>query len=337
MSPVVQEGTEDTAQQQPAHEQVPPPTAAAASAETIDSSTNSEPHECWTNSYIPLPVVDEEETVKKGHEVLVDINFAELIGVGSRTAKNDESKRRYLSTKYSYNSADFRKHQLAPLFQQACKKAGFEVIMKGWEEHRQMIRFACQRSRLYKSKASNDSNGNTQRKISRPTTQKCPFNFSVFWEKGPRIGVGRWYVCSCGMGKNKHEGHSPTPWKEDPEQLSPHDVAFQQFLPQYQQFCLLAASGDVYQMDYAGKLLQESIYKLQAKAPPKKRKRGRKPKFNKDEQFSSLQGMSFPAASLPASSVPPKSAPLNPKAAPKKADDDKKMPAATKITGTAKV
>ena len=209
MSPVVQEWTEDhqpEAQQQPAPEQVPSPAAAAAN---IESSTE-EPHECWTPSYIPLPVVDEEETVKKGHEVLVDINFAELIGVGSRTAKNDESKRQYLSAKYSYNSADFRKHELAPLFQNACKKAGFEIVMKGWEEHRQMIRFACQRSRLYKSKASDDSNGNVQRKISRPLTQKCPFNFSVFWEKGPRLGVGRWYVCSCGMGKCKHEGHSPT-------------------------------------------------------------------------------------------------------------------------------
>lgn len=316
------------------------PVAVLAAAAAVAST---EAQECWTPTYIPLPVVDETETVKQGHEVLVDINFATLIGTGARSAKDDSSKRHYLSAKYSYNSADFRKQQVAPLFQTACQQAGFEIVMKGWEEQRQMIRFACQRNRLYKTKANNTDeskaqSSNVQRK--RPLTQKCPFNFSVYWEKGQKLGTGRWFVCACGMGKCLHEGHAPKQYQEEHAKLSPHDVAFQKFLPQYQQFCLLAASGDLYQMDYAEKLLQETIYKLQAKAPPKKRKRGRKPKVDKDVQFSSLQGMVFPVASLPTSSVPStgdskpgdsKPAASKPKPPPQ-AVEDRKMPAATNIT-----
>lgn len=305
--------------------------AAATTATAEDASLS------WTPTYIPLPVVDEKETNAQGHEVLVDINFADFIGKGSRTAKDDISQRHYLSSAYSYNSEKIRKNQIAPLFQEACARGGFDIISKGWEEHRQMIRFACQRSRLYKRKvkdeeeAKGDDAKQAPRNVIRPLTQTCPFNFSVYWEAGNRPGTGRWFVCPCGMGKCLHVGHSLKPWQgqEEAPKLSPHDVAFQQFMPQYQQFCILAASGDLYQMDYAGKLLQESIYKLQGKVPLKKRKRGRKPKVDKEMQFSSLQGVTLPYASLPPASLPPA-----PKRAaskkPKVAADVAKKPAAPK-------
>jgi len=308
------------------------PSAPAAAASPMAAAAAANESQCWTPTYIPLPVVDEHATASRGEEVLVDINFADFIGKGSRNAKNNMSQRKYLSSAYSYNSANFRKNQLAPLFQKACAQGGFDIIMKGWEEYRQMIRFACQRSRLYKAKGTDKKedgdNNNSNRKrgpgnISRPLTQTCPFNFSVFWETGNVPDTGRWFVCACGMGKCTHEGHSHKPWQEEAPKLAPHDVAFQQFMPQYQQLCLLAASGDLYQMDYAGKLLQESIYKLQAKAPAKKRKRGRKPKVDKELQFASLEGVILPYASKPPASMPYAVAPAAAKAA-----EQKKMPAA---------
>lgn len=300
-------GTGAPSQQQPQAAAARAPTAAAAAADESEQQIK------WTSTFIPLPIVDEEQTAVQGEEVLVEINFAEMIGSGSRTAKNNVSRRKYLSSKYNYNSANFRKNQLAPLFQKACARGGFDVVMKGWEEHREMIRFACQRSRVYKSRAKSenadgDDTNNRKpepRKISRPLTHACPFNFSVHWEPAANASrIGRWYVCASGMGKCNHEGHAHKPWQEDQLNLAKHDVAFQQFMPQYQQFCLLAASGDLYQMDYAGRLMQESIYKLQAKVPPQKRKRGRKPNAEKHVQFASLEGVSLPYASKPPSSMP---------------------------------
>ena len=231
--------------------------------------------QCWTPTCIPLPVVDEKETDTQGIEVLTEINLVDFIGKGSRNAKNHLTERRYLSSTYSYNSAQFRKKKLAPLFQKACARAGFEVHNKGWEEHRQMIRFACNRSRPYKAKVDSSERKTKQRGISRPleTEHTCPFNFSVYWEAGNKLGTGRWFVCPCGMGKSIHVGHEAKPYEELQPKLSPQDAAYQKFLPQYQKFCLLAST----QMDRADTILQDGIAKLE-QAAPKKRKRGRKPK-----------------------------------------------------------
>lgn len=265
--------------------------------------------QCWTPTYIPLPVVDEKETLSRGEEVLMTINLVDFIGKGSRHSKTDVSARHYLSSSFSYNSANFRKLQLSPLFQKACAKAGFDIVSKGWEEHRKLCRFACQKTRIFQSKAkTNDGTANKPtrkpRQIHRSLSHICPFNFSVFWEAGNRPGSGRWYICACGIGKAVHEDHPPKPYQEEQPKIAPHDVAFQQLMPQYQQLCILASKGDMDQINYAGKLLQDDIYKLQAKAAPKKRKRGR-PKAAKVVKFESLQGVTLPYASLLPSSLSP--------------------------------
>jgi hypothetical protein len=71
--------------------------------------------------------------------------------LGKRSRNSKYSKKHWLQEDLNENSKQFRANSVAPLLIRACKEAGFYVRIKGWEKEYSALKFACHRSRPFKS------------------------------------------------------------------------------------------------------------------------------------------------------------------------------------------
>jgi hypothetical protein len=83
----------------------------------------------------------------------VVFDFATTIGQKKKGPTPLDPERVWLPPRYNQNSKKYRVDTLAPLFSTACVQAGFELIIKGWEGHRNCIRFCCYRGRRHSDSA----------------------------------------------------------------------------------------------------------------------------------------------------------------------------------------
>lgn len=182
-------------------------------------------------------LIELEVATSVNNDTLQKINLADTIGKVKRTKKylGDEDVY-WLPSKYNQNTDDFRSKVVFPVFVHACRKAGFLVVMKGWEKKQGVIVVGCNRLRFNYDKkqaahalssSENDTSAmgdgvrskkkkkkkavrNTQRPI-KGTGETCKFSFRVYWN----AEKNRWYLPKKQRGCLVHVGHP----KKTPNQI----------------------------------------------------------------------------------------------------------------------
>jgi hypothetical protein len=92
---------------------------------------------------------------EQGLHTLQEVDLVNIIGVGQRFDKDDPSKQFFLPRDvFNVNTAGFRQKEISRYIAAPCYKAGFEIVMKGWEKEKQCLRFMCNTGRCYHSNQS---------------------------------------------------------------------------------------------------------------------------------------------------------------------------------------
>ena len=80
----------------------------------------------------------------------IEVNLSDTIGKVVHVSKNLSHDEVYwLPRRFSINTPEFCKSDLSPFFMLACKKAGFSVKLKGWENKYGYVPVVCQRERFH--------------------------------------------------------------------------------------------------------------------------------------------------------------------------------------------
>lgn len=146
----------------------------------------------------------------------LEINLASTIGYKKHVTKTMKPEAAYwLDSRLHQNTPHYRASVLAPLFVQACQKAGFVVMMKEHDDklpgNRSKVLFVCNRFRFHKPKstsaASKSKTRSSQRAVKLLGEETCGFKFNVYFD-GTRK---RWFVPKQQAGSIEHRGHVPLP------------------------------------------------------------------------------------------------------------------------------
>jgi hypothetical protein len=114
-------------------------------------------HLTWKPDRLVLNL--EAMNAEQGLHTLQEVDLVNIIGVGQQREKGDPSKQFFLPRDvFNVNTQEFRQKEISRYIATPCYKAGFEIVMKGWEKGPQCLRFMCSTGRCYHSKQSKTTN-----------------------------------------------------------------------------------------------------------------------------------------------------------------------------------